>query len=112
MCVAHSSRFMPVFIARSGMGILEMAVLYGKWKRRRLVGDASDVSETVRLTGSGGRSWVAVGVGFFFRGGCRDAVSLAQPATQIDLPTAAAAKGELGPVGLVSQHFASANRAV
>src|SRR5438876_6367287 len=62
-----------------------------------------------RVTGSGGGIWVAVGLGFV-RGGCRDAVGLAQPATQVDAPTAATTEGKLGPGCRVPLHFAVANR--
>src|SRR5262249_51219264 len=46
----------------------------------------------------------------FVRGGCRDAVGLAQPATQVDAPTALATEGKLGPACLVPPQLAMANR--
>src|SRR5262245_10224497 len=60
--------------------------------------------------GSGGETWVAVRFGFF-RGGFRDEISIAQPATQIDLPTAPGAKREVRPFGRISVYFSVANRA-
>src|SRR5262245_21099263 len=60
--------------------------------------------------GSGGETRVAVGFGLF-RGGFRDAISLAQPATQVDLPTAPGAKREVRPFGRIAVHFPVANQA-
>src|SRR5437870_5482201 len=60
--------------------------------------------------GSGGDIWVAVGFGLF-RGGFGDAINLAQPATQIDGPTAAGTKGEVRPFHRLAPNFPVAYRA-
>src|SRR5262245_62798419 len=59
--------------------------------------------------GSRGETWVAVGF-VRSRGGFRDAISFAQPATQIDLPTAPGAKWEVWPFGRIPVHFPVAYR--
>src|SRR5262249_17952034 len=60
--------------------------------------------------GSRGEVWVAVGFGLF-RGGFGDAINLAQPATQVDLPAAPGTEGEVRPFSRVSPDFPVANRA-
>src|SRR5436305_379442 len=62
------------------------------------------------MAGSRGESWVAVGVGLF-RGGFRDAIRLAQPATQVDLPAARGTKREIRPLGRIAAHVPVADRA-
>lgn len=74
-----------------------------------MVGDASPFMWSGRSDRFGGSIGVCVGFSLVPRD--RDAISFPQPAPQINLPTAAAAKREIGPFGPITIHGLAANRA-
>jgi hypothetical protein len=65
--------------------------------------------KSARGAGSGGKVWVGAGRLDMV---LIDAVLLAQPPTQIDLPATRTAERKLGPFSRIPFHLAPANRAV